>query len=71
MNTLDMWTGVLEGSFRTVLDGVLGVLPNLIIAIIVVLLGWVIGAALSKVIAQIVKNGVILFLNCPITVGIG
>jgi len=56
MNTLEMWTVVLESSFTNVLNGVIGVLPNIIIAVIIVLLGWIIGAALSKVIEQVIKS---------------
>lgn len=51
-----MWTVVLESSFTNVLNGVIGVLPNIIIAVIIVLLGWIIGAALSKVIEQVIKS---------------
>lgn len=52
---LSMWAEVLQSSFEEVLTGVLSVLPNIVIAILVVLLGWIIGAALSKVVAQIFK----------------
>jgi len=55
MNSFDVWASILQGSFENVLSGVLGVLPNIIIAVIIVILGWIIGAALSKVISQIVK----------------
>ena len=53
--TLDIWTVILAGSFQKVLDGVLGVVPNLVVAIIVLILGWIIGAALSKIVEQIFK----------------
>jgi small-conductance mechanosensitive channel len=56
MNTLDTWTTVLQNSFEQVFAGVLSVIPNLIIAVIIVLLGWIIGAALSKVVEQILKS---------------
>lgn len=55
MDGLNMWGDILKGSFETVSQGVLGFLPNLIIAIIVIILGWIIGAALSKVISQIMR----------------
>jgi hypothetical protein len=55
MNSFDAWVRILQISFLNVLDGVLGVLPNIIIAVIVVVLGWIIGAALSKIIAQIIR----------------
>jgi hypothetical protein len=53
--SLDIWTDVLMTSFEQVLNGVLGVVPNIIIAVIIILLGWIIGAALSKVVAQIIR----------------
>lgn len=53
--TLDIWTVILAGSFQKVLDGVLGVVPNLVVAVIVLILGWIIGAALSKIVEQIFK----------------
>lgn len=56
MNTFDTWATVLQNSFEQVFTGVLAVVPNIIIAIIIVLLGWIIGAALSKVVAQIIKS---------------
>lgn len=56
MNTFDTWAVVLQNSFEQVFTGALAVIPNLIIAIIIVLLGWIIGAALSKVVAQVIKS---------------
>jgi len=53
---LNEWTSVLQDSFEGVLAGVIGFLPNLIIAIIIVLLGWIVASALSKVIEQIIKS---------------
>lgn len=56
MDTLNTWTTVFQESLQEVFNGVMGILPNLLIAVIIVLLGWVIGAAFSKVIEQIVKS---------------
>ena len=56
MNTFDTWATVLQNSFEQVFTGVLAVVPNLIIAVIIILLGWIIGAALSKVVSQIIKS---------------
>jgi hypothetical protein len=53
--TLDIWTNVLVNSFNEVLTGILVVIPNLIIAIILVILGWIVGAAISKVVEQVFK----------------
>jgi small-conductance mechanosensitive channel len=54
--SLEVWVNILEKSFARVLDTVLAVLPNLIVAIILLILGWIIGAALSKVIEQLFKS---------------
>lgn len=55
MNGLDMWVAVLNESFQSILTGVINFLPSLIIAIVIVIVGWIIGAALSKVVEQLVK----------------
>ncbi len=55
MNGLNVWVEILRGSFATVSQGVIGFLPNLIIAIIVITIGGIIGAALSKVVAQVIR----------------
>lgn len=56
MSTFNTWTVVFQESLQQVFNGVMGFLPNLIIAIIIVLLGWLVGAALSKIIEQIVRS---------------
>ncbi len=54
--SLNAWTNVLQGSFENVADGVVGFVPNLVIAIVVILVGWLIAAALAKVISQIIRS---------------
>lgn len=54
--TLNAWTEILSDSFQTVLQGSIAIIPNIVVAVILVILGWIIGAALSKVIAQIFKS---------------
>lgn len=56
MDTFNTWSVVFQNSLQEVFNGVMGILPNLVIAIIIVLLGWAIGAALSKVIEQLFKS---------------
>jgi len=53
--TIATWSDVLSLSFKNLWIGVIGFVPNLIVAIVVVLLGWGIGALLGRVVAQIVK----------------
>lgn len=54
--SLNEWTNVLSRSFEGVLEGVISFVPNLVIAILIVLLGWIVGVALSRVIEQIIKS---------------
>lgn len=46
----------LADAFSGLLLGVIAFLPKLIVAIVIVILGWLIGAALSKIISQIFKT---------------
>ena len=55
MNDVNALTNTLRMSFENVWAGVIGVLPNIIIAIVIVIVGWLVGAALAKVVAQIIK----------------
>ncbi len=52
---LDIWGQVLSNSFASVWAGFFSFVPNLIVAIIIFVVGWVVGAALSKVIAQLIR----------------
>jgi len=45
----------LSGAFNGLLVGVIGFIPKLIIAVLVIIVGWLIGAALSKLVSQIIK----------------
>ena len=53
---LDTWNQVLTASFQNLWIGVVGFVPNLIVAIIVVIIGWAIGSLLGRVISQIIKS---------------
>lgn len=53
--TITTWSDVLSLSFKNLWLGVLGFVPNLVVAIIIVLLGWGIGSLLGRVVSQIVK----------------
>lgn len=52
---INTWSDVLSLSFRNLWVGVIGFVPNLIVALVVVLLGWGIGVLLGRVVSQIVK----------------
>ncbi len=53
---IDMWRQDLANSFRGAWEGVLQFVPNVIIAIIILVLGWAIGVVLSSVISQIMRS---------------
>ncbi len=53
--TISTWSEVLSLSFRNLWLGVVDFVPNLIVAIVIVLLGWAIGVLFGRVVSQIVK----------------
>ena len=53
---LETWSEVLSQSFQSLWMGVMSFVPNLIIAIIIFLAGWVVGALFGRVIAQIIRS---------------
>lgn len=53
---LNTWANVLNLSFQNLFYGLVEYLPNLLIAVIIFILGWLIGAGLGRVIAQVVNS---------------
>ncbi len=53
---LTTWSDTLTESFQSLWLGVISFIPNLIVAIIIFIIGWVISALLGKVVAQIIKS---------------
>jgi hypothetical protein len=49
------WVDVLQQSFYSLLEGVVGFIPNVLFAVIIFVIGWFIGSILGRVIAQAVK----------------
>lgn len=49
------WAQVLNQSFQDMYYGLVMVLPNLVVAIIIFIIGWLIGAGLGRVVTQIVS----------------
>ena len=49
--TIATWSDVLSLSFKNLWVGVIGFLPNLVVALVVVLLGWGIGVLLGRVVS--------------------
>jgi len=52
---LQTWSDVLTQSFQGLWYGVVGFVPNLVVAVIIFILGWMIGSILGRVVAQIIK----------------
>ena len=53
---VNTWSSVLNQSFQDLWIGVIGFVPNLVVAILIVVIGWAIGALLGKVVAQVIKS---------------
>ena len=54
--TVSTWSTVLSESFRDVWLGVINFVPNLVVALVIIMLGWAIGALLGRVVSQIIKS---------------
>ena len=53
---VNTWSQVLTESFQDLWVGVIGFVPNLVVAILIVIIGWAIGALLGRVVMQIIKS---------------
>jgi len=53
---LETWGDKLSTSFQGLWGGVVSFVPNLIVAILIVIIGWVVGALLGRVVSQIIKS---------------
>lgn len=53
---LNTWGEVLTLSFQNLWVGVVNFVPNLVVAIIILVLGWLIGALLGRAIAQVFRS---------------
>ncbi len=53
---LQTWSEVLSQSFQSLWVGVMGFVPNLIIAVVIFIIGWVVGVLFGRVIAQIIRS---------------
>lgn len=50
------WADVLTQSFQNLFYGLIAFIPNLVAAIIIFVIGWLIGAGLGKVVAQVISS---------------
>jgi hypothetical protein len=51
---LNTWADVLNQSFQNLFYGLVGFIPDLVAALIIFIIGWLIGAGLGRVVAQII-----------------
>ena len=52
---VDTWSQVLNNSFQSLWTGIIMFIPNLIVAIVIVAIGWAIGVLVAKAIAKIIE----------------
>lgn len=52
---INTWSDILSLSFKNLWLGVMGFVPNLVVAIVLVLLGWGVGVLFGRIVSQIIK----------------
>ncbi|HEY0010905.1 MAG TPA: hypothetical protein VGB97_03285 [Candidatus Paceibacterota bacterium] len=52
---INNWAIILEDAFRAMFHGVIAFLPNLLAALVLFILGWIVGAGLGRLVAQAVN----------------
>lgn len=50
------WAEVLSQSFQNIFAGLIDFIPNLVVAIVIFIVGWLVGVGLGRVVAQIVNS---------------
>jgi hypothetical protein len=50
------WANVLSESFQHLFYGVIAFIPNLVIAVIIFIVGWLVGAGVGRVVEQVVNS---------------
>ncbi len=53
---LDTWTSVLTRSFQELSTGIIDYLPSLIVAVVIFVVGWLVGAGLGRIVSQVVRS---------------
>lgn len=56
MDMINTWAAVLAQTVQGAALSVAAVLPNIVVAVLLVVLGWIVGAGLARVIAQLVGS---------------
>lgn len=49
------WADVLSQSFNNLFYGAVAFIPNLVVAIVIFIIGWLVGAGLGRVVAQVIN----------------
>lgn len=50
------WADVLSQSFQNIFTGLVSFIPNLVVAVVIFIVGWLVGVGLGRVVAQIVNS---------------
>jgi len=50
------WADVLNQSFQSLFYGLVAFIPNLVVAIVIFIVGWIIGAGLGRIVMQVVNS---------------
>lgn len=53
---VDVWSSILRSTFHDLGLGVAKILPNLIVALLIFVIGWAVGSLLGKVVSQIIRS---------------
>lgn len=53
---IQTWADVLTQSFQNLWIGLIAFVPNILVAIIIFIFGWLVGAALGSIVAQVLKT---------------
>ena len=53
---IQTWADVLTHSFQNLWLGIVAFVPNVVVAVIIFVLGWLVGAALGRIVAQVIKS---------------
>lgn len=53
---LATWADVLAASFQNLFYGIVAFIPNLLVAVIIFIIGWLVGAGLGRLVAQVINS---------------
>ncbi|MEK9184519.1 MAG: hypothetical protein AAB892_02210 [Patescibacteria group bacterium] len=53
---LTTWADVLAASFQNLFYGLVAFIPNLLVAVIIFIIGWLVGAGLGRLVAQVINS---------------